>query len=54
MAHPLPSVRACCTTDRFSPICTYSGCPDAFHYWNDYSKTHVVNTGGTFTIVFCA
>jgi hypothetical protein len=47
-------VRACCTTDRFSPICTYSGCPDAFHYWNDYSKTHVVNTGGTFTIVFCA
>ena len=39
---------------RFSPICTYAGCPDAFHYWNDYSKVHVVNSGGTFTVVFCA
>eukprot|EP01087_Luapelamoeba_hula_P023983 TRINITY_DN897_c0_g1_i1.p1 TRINITY_DN897_c0_g1~~TRINITY_DN897_c0_g1_i1.p1 ORF type:complete len:161 (-),score=25.46 TRINITY_DN897_c0_g1_i1:32-484(-) len=36
----------------FSPICTYSGCPDAYHQPND-KDTHVVNTGGSFSVIFC-
>ena len=33
--------------------CTYRGCPDAYQYPSDDTKTHGTPTGGSFTVTFC-
>ncbi|GMT34741.1 hypothetical protein PFISCL1PPCAC_26038, partial [Pristionchus fissidentatus] len=43
------------STDRPGPTvtCHGAGCPDAYLFPTDDTKTHGVSTGGTFTVTFC-
>ncbi|GMS93181.1 hypothetical protein PENTCL1PPCAC_15356, partial [Pristionchus entomophagus] len=43
------------STDRGGPTvtCWGWGCPDAYLYPTDDTKTHGVSTGETFTVTFC-
>nr|QCI56584.1 thaumatin-like protein-2 [Bursaphelenchus xylophilus] len=41
------------SSDGTNLRCYERGCPDAYQYPGDNSKTHGVRTGGTFDLYFC-